>query len=69
MEPMIIFVAAHDGDYIKITAAEFEQYIKKAYETGVEDGKKQVTYPTITRDFKPHMPLWNDRVVYCDNKR
>lgn len=78
MEPMIIYVAAHEGDLIKITAAEFEKYIKQAYEAGVADGiKSLVSAPTkpILRGEPKIEPLpyvgdppgwWRDNIVWCN---
>jgi hypothetical protein len=78
MEPMIIYVSAHEGDLIKIIAAEFEKYIKQAYEAGVADGVKAITTaPTqpIYRGEPKIEPLpyvgdtpgwWQDRIVWCN---
>lgn len=78
MEPMIIYVAAHEGDLIKITAAEFEKYIKQAYKAGVADGMKSlISAPTkpIYREPKieplPYVgdpPGWwqQDNIVWCN---
>lgn len=75
MEPMIIYIAAYEGDLIKITAAEFEKYIKQAYEAGLADGKKQVhvdNSPIIMPlPYKPfptfNEPVWREYQVTCGN--
>ena len=75
---MIIYVAAHEGDLIKITAAEFEKYIKQAYEAGVADGINSLaSAPTkpIYRGEPIMEPLpyigdphsrWKDNIVWCN---
>lgn len=70
MEPMVIFINANEGDLIKITAKEFEKYIKQAYEGGYADGMKAIsTIPKqpIMRDpiYVGDNPNWHDNVVYC----
>lgn len=74
MEPMIIYIAAHEGDLIKITAAEFEKYIKQAYEAGVADGKKQMyvdNSPIMPLPYKPtqpfNEPVWRGYEITCGN--
>ena len=78
MEPMIVFVAAREGDLLKITGKEFEDYIKRAYEAGVADRMRELAekpaqpiwkVPEITNT--PYVgdtpSWWNDYRVYCSS--
>lgn len=76
MEPMVIFIDAHEGDLIKITAKEFEKYIKQAYEAGYTDGikalstapKQPIIREPVVVPYVGDSPNWWDKIVYCDTK-
>lgn len=62
MKPIIIFAQKDNNGNICMSAEEFEKYIQKAYEAGVEDGESKshwmnadgITGGTIT------VPYWNE---------
>jgi hypothetical protein len=79
MEPMIVFVTAREGDLLKITGKEFEDYLKRAYQAGVEDGMRMLaskpTEPIIKKEMEitpyPYVGdppgWWHDNIVYCSS--
>ena len=79
MEPMVVFVTAREGDLLKITGKEFEDYLKRAYQAGVEDGMRMLaskpTKPIMRGDMEitpyPYVGntpgWWSDNIVYCSS--
>ena len=79
MEPMVVFVTAREGDLLKITGKEFEDYLKRAYQAGVEDGMRLLaskpTEPIIKKEMEitpyPYVGdppnWWRDNIVYCNS--
>lgn len=61
MKPFVIYAEKNSVD-VKMTKAEFERYIKEAYEGGYEDGykvgKASINWSTLnTKDYTP-IPIY-----------
>lgn len=62
MKPIVIYPKQLKEDQIVLTKKEFEKYLKDAYDSGYEDGRKvywaPYYYPTTTT---PHITWTNDK--------
>ena len=62
MKPFVIY-AEKNSVNVTMTKAEFEKYIKEAYDGGYEDGYKvgkasTQWNPTVTRDYPVNIPVY-----------
>ena len=77
MKPMILYVTKCGSDLIQLNTAEFENYIRQAYQAGYEDGIKELATPTKiiykTPEITPlpyigDTPDWlHDNKIYCSS--
>lgn len=66
MKPIVIYPKQLKEDQIVLTKKEFEKYLKDAYDSGYEDGRKVYWTPYITWTSDKTIPNYDWTKVTCN---